>query len=196
MKLPLSGVFLVLILLFAPLMTPTVQAQGKFGGRKIASSLKAGVNFVWLSEFDSQGIMFTNRYHHYVSDRLGLGLHAGLLSSARYDDVKNIYTIKNTYLVGGAEASFDILQNESVAFRIGAGPMARRRSELTTDEGVGGTQDGSLTHVRTTDIGANAFIENDFGILRNGVAGGRIEYMYYTQGTQVLSIGVHLGFQF
>ena len=158
--------------------------------------MRASAGFVWLSDFDSQGLMFSNRLHHYVGERFGVGLTAGLLSSSRYDKVKEIYTIKSSYYMAGLEASFDILQNESVAFRVGAGPMARHRSEISTDNANGGTQDGSVVHVRTSDVGFNGYIENDFGILRNGVAGGRVEYMYFTEGTPVLAISLHLGFRF
>lgn len=154
------------------------------------------MSFAWLSDFDSQGLMFGNRLHHYLGERFGAGVTLGMLSSSRFDKVKDIYTIKSTYYMWGVEGTFDLLQNESVAFRIGAGPAARHRSEISTENELGGTKDGSVTHIRTSDVGVSGFIENDFGILRNGMAGGRIEYIYYTKGTPVLSLGLHLGFRF
>ncbi|ARS35898.1 hypothetical protein CA264_10880 [Pontibacter actiniarum] len=166
------------------------------GVGKEPAMLKAGVNFVWLSENDSQGLMFSNSFDHYLSDRLAVGLSLGLLSAKRYDEAKEIYTVQNTFYMASLEATFDILQNESVAFRLGAGPTARHRAEINSDPEDEGTQDGSVTHIKTSDVGAFGFIENDFNILRNGVAGGRIAYFHYSEGTPVLSIGMHLGFKF
>ncbi|WP_161890848.1 hypothetical protein [Pontibacter russatus] len=195
MKISFPGLAIFLLILLFQLPPRSAAAQNAFG-KKSPTSLKAGVSFNWLSDFDSQGVMFTNRLHHYLGERVGAGLTVGLLSSSRFDKVKDIYTIKSTYYMWGVEGSFDLMQNESVAFRIGGGPAARHRSEISTEDELGGTKDGSVTHIRTADVGVSGFIENDFGILRNGMAGGRIEYIYYTKGTPVLSVGLHVGFRF
>ncbi|GAA4428789.1 hypothetical protein GCM10023188_13410 [Pontibacter saemangeumensis] len=195
MKVSSSGAVLFLALLFFQLSSHPASAQGSFGSDE-PTSLRASVNFVWLSDFDSQGLSFSNRLHHYLGERFGAGLTLGLLSSSRFDKVKDIYTIKSTYYMWGVEGTFDVLKNETVAFRLGAGPAARHRSEISTEDEVGGTKDGSVSHIRTADVGVTAFIENDFGIFRNGMAGGRVEYMYYTKGTPVLSVGLHVGYSF
>jgi hypothetical protein len=166
------------------------------GAGKEPSSLKAGVNFVWLSENDSQGLMFSNNFSHYLSDRLSLGLNLGLLSAKRYDDAKQIYTVQNTFFMSSVDAAFDVMQGEIVTFRLGAGPSFRHRAEINSDPEGQGTVDGSVTHIKTSDIGVQGFLENDFGILRNGIAGGRISYFHYKDGTPILSIGLHLGFKF
>ena len=195
MKLTFTGAVLLLTLVLFQFSPRFASAQGSFGKNE-PTSLRANVGFAWLSDFDSQGLVFGNRLHHYLGERFGAGVTLGLLSSSRFDKVKDIYTIKSTYYMWGVEGTFDLLQNESVAFRVGAGPAARHRSEISTEDEIGGTKDGSVTHVRTADVGVSGFIENDFGILRNGMAGGRVEYIYYTKGTPVLSVGLHLGFRF
>ncbi|GAB3204488.1 hypothetical protein GCM10027293_38670 [Pontibacter aydingkolensis] len=157
--------------------------------------LKAGVSYIWLSEYDSQGLMFNNRFSHHVSDRFAVGLNMGLAAGSRFDDVKEIYSIKNTFYMANLEASFDVLNNESVAFRIGGGVGARHRAEINSNADDG-TVDGSVKHIKTSEVGYNGFIENDFNILRNGVAGGRVGYFAYTKGTPVFSIGLHIGFKF
>ena len=162
---------------------------------KDPNMLKAGVSYIWLSEYDSQGLMFNNRFSHHLSDRFALGLNIGLANGSRYDDIKEIYSIKNTFYMANLEASFDLLNNESVAFRIGGGVGARHRAEINSNA-EDGTADGSVKHIKKSDVGYNGFIENDFNILRNGVAGGRVGYFYYTSGTPVFSIGLHLGFKF
>jgi hypothetical protein len=195
MKKIFTTVPFLLAVLLAQLPLHNAFAQGSLAP-KDPSSVRASVSFVWLSDSDSQGLMFNNRLHHYLGKRFGMGINLGLLAGSRYDKVKEIYTIKNTYYMGGFELSYDVLQNESVAFRIGAGPTARHRSEINTDPEDAGTVDGSVTHIRTSDVGFNGFLENDFGILRNGVAGARVEYLYYTKGTPVLAVGLHMGFAF
>ncbi|WP_299820950.1 hypothetical protein [uncultured Pontibacter sp.] len=162
---------------------------------KDPNMVKAGVSYIWLSEYDSQGIMFSNSFSHHFSDRFAVGLNLGLASGSRYDDVKEIYSIKNAFYMGNLEASFDVMNNESVAFRLGGGVGARHRAEINSNS-EDGTVDGSVKHIKTSDVGFNGFIENDFNILRNGVAGGRVGYFYYKSGTSVLSIGLHLGFKF
>ncbi|MDX5422530.1 MAG: hypothetical protein LPK14_09780 [Hymenobacteraceae bacterium] len=195
MKLALSLRFLTALLVCVLFLASESIAQG-FGSKKNPNSLKAGVSFVWLSDYDSQGVMFNNRYNHFFGDRFAAGLNIGLVSASRYDDVKEIYSIKNTFFMAGLEASYDLLQNESVAFRVGGGGNFRRRSEINSNVEDEGTVDGSVAHIKTTDAGFSGFIENDFNILRNGVAGARIEYFHYTKGTPVLAIGLHLGFKF
>ncbi|WP_299754463.1 hypothetical protein [uncultured Pontibacter sp.] len=184
-----------LTFLFQP-YTSVAQTFANGGAGKEPASVKAGVNFVWLSENDSQGLMFSNSLSHYLGSRLSLGLNLGLLSAKRYDEAKKIYTIQNTFYMASLEAAFDVMQGESVSFRLGAGPSFRHRAEVNSDPEEQGTQDGSVTHIKTSDVGAFGFIENDFNILRNGVAGGRISYFHYKEGTPVLSIGLHVGFKF
>lgn len=162
---------------------------------KDPNMLKAGVSYIWLSEYDSQGLMFNNRYTHHVGKRVAVGLNLGLATGSRYDDIKEIYSIKNTFYMANLEASFDLLNNESVAFRIGGGVGGRHRAEINSNA-KDGTVDGSVKHIKTSDVGYNGFIENDFNILRNGVAGGRVGYYYYTSGTPMLSVGLHVGFKF
>ncbi|OKL40193.1 hypothetical protein [Pontibacter flavimaris] len=187
--------FVTMLLLSQP-HTASAQTFTNGGAGKERTSLKAGVNFVWLSENDSQGLMFSNNLSHYLSDRVSLGLNLGLLSAKRYDDAKQIYTIQNTFFMSSLEAAFDVMQGEIVTFRLGAGPSFRHRAEINSDPEGQGTVDGSVTHIKTSDIGLHGFLENDFGILRNGVAGGRISYFHYKEGTPILSIGLHLGFKF
>ncbi|WP_187033085.1 hypothetical protein [Pontibacter deserti] len=163
---------------------------------KDPNAFKAGVSFVWLSDFDSQGLMFSNRFNHYLGERVAVGLNLGLLTASRYDEGKQLYSIKNTFYMGGIEASFDLLSNETVNLRIGAGGSARHRSEINSDPEGEGTFDGSVAHIRTGDVGFNGFLENDFNFGRNGIAGGRIEYLYYSKGTPVFAIGLHVGFKF
>ncbi|GHA54503.1 hypothetical protein GCM10007389_02280 [Pontibacter akesuensis] len=170
--------------------------QAQIGGSSNPGSLRAGINYVFLSDSDSQGLLFQNTLHHYVGKRFGVGVNLGLLSAKNYDEAMQIYTVQNAFYMASVEGTFDLMQNESVAFRLGVGPAVRHRSEISSDPEDQGTQDGSVTHIKTTDIGVDAFIENDFSILRNGVAGGRVGYFYYTKGTAVLSIGIHLGFSF
>lgn len=180
--------FAVLCALF---LTPTLSFAGKDN-----NTLKAGVSYVWLSDYDSQGMMFSNSFNHYLSNRLSLGLNLGMLSASRYDKVEELFSIKNTFYMGSLEASFDLLRNESIAFRIGGGGAARHRAEINSNAEDEGTLDGKVMHIKTSDFGFNGYIENDFSILKNGVAGGRIGYYYYTKGTPVLSIGMHIGFTF
>ncbi|MCX2740173.1 hypothetical protein [Pontibacter anaerobius] len=184
------------ILLLSQPYTASAQTFVNGGAGKEPATLKAGVNFVWLSENDSQGLMFSNSFSHYLGDRLSLGLNLGLLSAKRYDDSKQIYTIQNTFYMGSLEAAFDVMQGEIVLLRLGAGPSFRHRAEINSDPEGQGTVDGSVTHIKTSDVGLHGFLENDFSILRNGVAGGRISYFHYKDGTPVLSIGMHLGFKF
>ncbi|MFD3000507.1 hypothetical protein ACFS7Z_09065 [Pontibacter toksunensis] len=191
----LKAALLLAFLLFG-LSYQTVYAQGVFAN-KDPGSLRASISYVWLSDFDSQGLMFNNRLHHYLGERFGLGVNVGMLSGSRYDESSRIYTIKSTYYMGGFDLNYDVLQNATLVFRVGAGMTGRHRSEINTDpEDLGGTVDGSVVHIRTADVGVTGFIENDFGIFRNGVAGGRLEYMYYTKGSPVLAIGLHVGFTF
>lgn len=186
---------LSIFLLSLPL-TASAQTFANGGAGKEPASLRAGVSFVWLSENDSQGLMFSNSFNHYLGKRLLLGLNVGLLSAKRYDDAKQIYTIQNTFFMGSVDAAFDVMQGEIVTFRLGAGPSFRHRAEINSDPEGQGTIDGSVTHIKTSDVGVHGFLENDFSILRNGVAGGRVSYFHYTEGTPVLSIGLHLGFKF
>ncbi|AKD05267.1 hypothetical protein POKO110462_14535 [Pontibacter korlensis] len=185
-----------LVLLLSQSFAASGQTFVNGGAGKEPAALKAGVNFVWLSENDSQGMMFSNSFSHYVGKRLSVGLNLGLLSAKRYDDAKQIYTVQNTFYMGSLEAAFDVMQGETVSFRLGAGPSARHRAEVNSDPEGQGTQDGSVTHIKTSDVGFHGFFENDFNILRNGVAGGRVSYFHYTEGTPILSIGLHLGFKF
>lgn len=196
MKFNLASLFSGFLLFFLSLPLLCNSQSFSKGGVKEPGALKAGVHFVWLSENDSQGLMFNNSFTHYLGDRFGLGLNIGLLSAKRYDDSKQIYTIQNTYVIGSLEAAYDVMQGETVSFRLGAGPSARHRAEINSDIEGQGTVDGSVTHIKTSDMGFFGFIENDFGILRNGVAGGRISYYHYFDGTPILSIGAHLGFRF
>ena len=195
MKIVFTKVVLLLVIILLNLSPQSASAQGAFGS-KDSGSLRASVSYVWLSDFDSQGLMFNNRLYHYLGERLGIALNMGMLAGSRYDESSKIYTIKNTYYMGGFEIYYDLLQNETVVFRLGGGPTARHRSEINTDPEDIGTVDGSVVHIRTADVGFNGFIENDFGILRNGVAGGRVEYLHYTKGTPVLAVGLHVGFTF
>jgi hypothetical protein len=184
------------VLLLSLPLTATAQTFVNGGAGKEPTSLKAGVNFVWLSENDSQGLMFSNSFSHYLGKRLALGLNLGLLSAKRYDDAKKIFTVQNTFYMGSVEAAFDVMNGEKVDVRLGAGPAFRHRAEINSDPEDQGTQDGSVTHIKTSDVGLHGFLENDFGILRNGIAGGRIAYYHFTDGTPILSIGLHLGFRF
>ena len=187
MKLPLR--FLSVIPLVLLLSLSSAQAG------KDPNMLKAGVSYIWLSEYDSQGLMFNNRFTHHIGDRFAVGLNMGLATGSRFDNVKEIYSIKNTFYMANLEASFDLLNNESVAFRVGGGLGARHRAEINSNA-EDGTVDGSVKHIKTSDVGFNGFIENDFNILRNGVAGGRVGYFSYNNGTAVFSIGLHVGFKF
>ncbi|WP_162052741.1 hypothetical protein [Pontibacter pamirensis] len=186
--------FLLGFILFQ-LSSLSTSAQGVFAN-KDPGSLRASVSYVYLSDFDSQGLMFSNRLHHYLGERFGLGVNLGMLSGSRYDKTSEIYTIKSTYYMGGFELNYDLLQNETLVFRIGGGMTGRHRSEINSDPEDVGTVDGSVVHIRTADVGVTGFIENDFGVFRNGVAGGRIEYLYYTKGSPVLAVGLHMGFTF
>ncbi|RIJ42575.1 hypothetical protein [Pontibacter oryzae] len=172
------------------------QSASRIGHSKDPATLKAGVSFVWLAENDSQGLMFSNSFNHYLGNRLAVGLNLGMLSAKRFDNSKQIYTVQNTFYMGSAEVTFDLMQSESVLFRIGGGPTARHRAEINSSLENVGTQDGSVTHVKTSEAGVVGFIENDFNILKNGVAGGRVGYFHYSKGTPVLSVGMHVGFKF
>lgn len=163
---------------------------------KDPNTFKSGISFVWLSDFDSQGLMFDSRYNRYLGERLALGLNVGLLTASRYDEGKQLYSIKNTFYMGGLEASFDLLKNESVSLRLGVGGAARHRSEINSDPEGEGTFDGSVAHIRTSDVGFNGYLENDFSFLRSGVVGGRIGYYSYSKGTPVFAMGLHVGFKF
>ncbi|WP_276496538.1 hypothetical protein [Pontibacter litorisediminis] len=199
MRFSLASVALGAVISMPLLIQPfaaTAQTFANGGAGKEPAALKAGVNFVWLSENDSQGLMFSNNFSHYLGKRTSLGLNVGLLSAKRYDDAKQIYTIQNTFIMGSVDAAFDVMQGEVVTFRLGAGPSVRNRAEINSDPEGQGTQDGSVTHIKTSDFGFHGYLENDFSILRNGVAGGRISYFHYTEGTPILSIGLHLGFKF
>lgn len=160
------------------------------------NAFKAGISFVWLSDYDSQGIMFSNRFNHYLGERVAVGLNLGVLAASRYDKVMEIYSIKNTFYMGSLEASVDVLQNDMISLRLGAGGAARHRSEINTDAEDEGTKDGSVIHIRTSDVGFNGFLENDFNFGRNGITGARVDYFYYTKGTPVLAFGMHVGFRF
>ncbi|MBJ6118546.1 hypothetical protein JAO76_10110 [Pontibacter sp. BT310] len=162
---------------------------------KDPNTFVSGISFVWLSEFDSQGLMFHNKFSHYLGERVAVGLNLGLLTASRYDKGKEIYSIKNTFYMGGLETSVDLIQKETINLRLGVGGAARHRSEINSDAEEG-TVDGSVAHIRTSDIGFNGFMENDFNFLRSGVAGWRIGYNYYTNGTPIFAIGVHVGFKF
>ena len=73
---------------------------------KDPNMLKAGVSYIWLSENDSQGIMFSNRFSHQIGEKFSLGLNVGLAEGARYDDRQEIFTIKNTfYMVPSKQVS-------------------------------------------------------------------------------------------
>ncbi len=165
-----------------------------FAGKN-PNTLKAGIGYVWLSDYDSQGLMFYNSYSHAIGKRAGIGANFGLLNASRYDDTKQIYSIQNTFYMGSLDLMFEPLKNESVVFRLGAGPAIRHRAEINSNA-EDGTVDGSVKHIRTSDVGFNGYIENDFNILKNGVAGGRVEYFYFTEGSPVFSIGLHIGFKF
>ncbi len=162
---------------------------------KDPNAYKSGASFVWLSEYDSQGLMFSNRYSRYLGERAALGVNVGLLTASRYDSGKEIFSIKNTFYMGTLEASFDLIQKETVSLRLGAGGSARHRSEIDSDAEEG-TVDGSVAHIRTSDIGFNGYLENDFTFLRSGIVGGRVEYFYYTKGTPIFALGLHVGFRF
>ncbi|TPE42857.1 hypothetical protein [Pontibacter mangrovi] len=187
--------FTSLILLSSPL-DANAQTFVNGGAGKEPGALKAGVYFVWLSENDSQGLLFSNNFSHYLSKKLSVGLDVGLLSAKRYDDAKKIFTVQNTFYMASLGAAFDALQGEKVTLRLGAGPSVRHRAEVNSDPEGQGTQDGSVTHIKTSDTGFFGYLENDFGAFRNGIAGGRISYFHYSDGTPVLSIGVHMGFKF
>ncbi|WP_439881945.1 hypothetical protein ACSX1A_02040 [Pontibacter sp. MBLB2868] len=188
MKLPFRILFLFIILFLANTSRASAQRD--------PTMLKAGVSFVWLSDYDSQGLMFSNKLSHYFTKNITVGMNVGLLSAFRYDDIKEIYSIQNTFLMATLEGSVDMINNESVIFRVGGGPGIRYRAEINSDAEDVGTVDGSVVHVKSTDIGFDGYLENDFNILRNGVAGGRIDYFYYTSGTPVLALGFHIGFKF
>jgi len=163
---------------------------------KDPNTFKSGISFVWLSDFDSQGLMFSSGYNHYLSERLALGLNVGMVAASRFDEGKQLYSIKNTFYMGGLEASFDLLKNESVSLRLGAGGTARHRSEINSDPEGEGTFDGAVAHIRTSDVGFNGFLENDFSFLRSGIIGARVGYYSYSSGTPVFAIGLHVGFRF
>ncbi|WP_461489275.1 hypothetical protein [Pontibacter sp. HJ8] len=184
---PALAMFFILLVTLAPLH--------KAHADKDPNVLKAGISYVWLSDYDSQGLMFYNKYNRYLGDRLSLGLNIGALNASRYDSRKEIYTIRNTFYMASLDLAYDLMQNDMLRARIGAGPGARHRAEINSNIDDG-TLDGSVRHVRTSDVGFYGYLENDFNILRNGVSGFRIEYFHYTEGTPVLSIGFHLGFQF
>lgn len=162
---------------------------------KDPNTLKAGVSYIWLSEYDSQGVMFNNSFAHHFGKRVAVGLNLGLASGTRFDDIKQIYSIKNTFYMANLEASYDLFNTETLSFRVGGGAGARHRAEINSSA-QNGTADGSVRHINTSDFGYNGFIENDFNFLRNGVAGGRIGYYYYATGTPIFSIGLHMGFKF
>ncbi len=168
--------------------------QNSYAGKN-PNTLKSGISYVWLSDYDSQGLMFYNSYAYSIGKRAGIGANLGLLNASRYDATKEIYSIKNTFYIGSLDLIFQPLNNESVAFRLGAGPAIRHRAEINSNAETG-TVDGSVKHIKASDVGFNGYIENDFNILKNGVAGGRVEYFYFTEGTPVFSIGLHLGFKF
>jgi hypothetical protein len=185
---------LILRLLFiTPLVLILTLSAAQAG--KDPNMLKSGVSYIWLSENDSQGLMFSNRFSHQVGEKFSLGLNVGLAEGSRYDNTQEIFTIKNTFYMGTIEASFDFINNESVAFRVGGGPGARHRAEVNSNA-ADGKVDGSVRHIKASDVGVNGFIENDFNILRNGIAGGRVEYFHYRTGTSIFSIGMHIGFKF
>ncbi|MEJ8755820.1 hypothetical protein WG947_02330 [Pontibacter sp. H259] len=163
---------------------------------KNPNTFKSGVGFVWLSDFDSQGLMFNNSYNRYLTERVALGLNVGLVTASRYDEGKQLYSIKNTFYMGGLEASFDLLKNETVSLRLGAGGTARHRSEINSDPEGEGTFDGAVAHIRTSDVGYNGFLENDFTFLRSGIIGARVGYYSYSKGTPIFAIGMHVGFRF
>ncbi|MFD2513439.1 hypothetical protein ACFSRY_06140 [Pontibacter locisalis] len=188
MKLPFHILLLSLFLFLATISTASAQRD--------PTSLKAGVSFVWLSDYDSQGLMFSNKLSHYFTKNITVGMNVGLLSAFRYDDLKEIYSVQNTFLMATLEGSIDMINNESVIFRVGGGPGVRYRAEINSDAEDTGTVDGSVIHIKSNDFGFNGYLENDFNILRNGVAGGRIDYFYYTSGTPVLALGFHIGFKF
>lgn len=192
MKLAFTVFACALLLLLMPLQGA---AQG-FGKPKEPTTLKAGVSYVWLSDYDSQGLMFYNDFHHYVGGKVAVGMNIAALSASRYDEGMKIYTIKNTFYMASMHATVDLMQNETLAMRLGAGPTVRHRAEINSDAEGEGTVDGSVEHIRTSDVGAVGYLENDFFIFKNGVAGGRIGYHYYTKGTAVFSLGFHLGFSF
>ncbi len=161
------------------------------------NSVKTGVSYVWLSDYDSQGIMFSDQFTHYLrGNKMALGLNVGLLAASRFDEMKQIYAIKNTFYMATLEASYDLLNNETIRLRVGAGPSVRHRAEISSSDADQGTIDGSVKHIKTSEAGFNVFLANDFGVLRHGVAGARIEYFHYAKGTPILSLGMHIGFAF
>lgn len=166
------------------------------GANKDPNNFKAGISFVWLSDYDSQGLMFSNKFGHYFGKRFSLGLNVGMLTASRYDEGKQIFSIKNTFYMGTLEAGFDVISNEMVTLRLGAGGTARRRNEINSEPEDQGTVDGSVVHIKTSDVGFNGFLENDFSFLRSGIVGGRVDYFYYSSGTPVFAIGLHVGFKF
>ncbi|MBB6612052.1 hypothetical protein H7F15_13460 [Pontibacter sp. Tf4] len=168
----------------------------KSSSAKDPNNFKAGISFVWLSDYDSQGLMFSNKFGHYFGERFSVGLNVGLLTASRYDEGKKIFSIKNTFYMGALEAGFDVIRNEQVTLRLGVGGTARRRNEINSEPDDQGTVDGSVVHIKTSDTGVNGFLENDFSFLRSGIIGGRVDYFYYTSGTPVFGIGLHVGFRF
>jgi hypothetical protein len=157
--------------------------------------LKTGVSYVLLTEYDSQGAMFYNDLSHYIGDRVAMGFNFSVLNASRFDQVQQIFSIKNSFYTGSFHMSLDMVQNQTITLRAAAGPTFRHRAEINSSAD-NGTIDGSVRHIRTADIGGLAFIENDFNLSRYGVAGGRIAYYYYTKGTPVFAVGFHVGFVF
>ncbi|WP_347156471.1 hypothetical protein [Pontibacter chitinilyticus] len=190
MKLPVLSFYLLPALLLCMALSQPAYAS------KDDNTLKTGISYVWLSDYDSQGVMFSDRYSHYLGDRFAAGLNLGLLAASRYDEIKQLYTIKNTFYMGTLELSYDVIKNDAIRLRVGAGGSMRHRAEISSNTKDLGTLDGSVRHIKSSEGGYNAFLENDFGILKNGVAGGRIEYFSYAKGTPVFAIGLHIGFSF
>lgn len=190
MKSSVSRIFFALILVF--LVLPMVSFAGK---NKYPNTLKTGVSYAWLSDYDSQGLMFYTNYNNYFGDRFAIGINIGALNASRFDKSKEIYTIKNTFYMGSLDASYDLLQNDMITLRVGGGPALRHRAEVNSNV-EDGTADGSVRHVRASDTGVNAYLENDFNFSRFGVMGGRVGYHYFSEGTPVFSMGFHVGFKF
>ncbi|WP_250427323.1 hypothetical protein [Pontibacter ruber] len=186
----MSRLFFALALIL--LAVPTVSFAGK---NKYPNTLKTGVSYAWLSEYDSEGLMFYTNYNNYFGDRFAIGFNVGALNASRYDKAKQIYTVKNNFYMGSLDATYDLLQNDMITLRIGGGPALRHRGEVNANI-VDGTPDGSVRHVRASDIGVNGYIENDFNFSRFGVMGGRVAYHHYSEGTPVFSLGFHVGFKF
>ncbi|HEY4652298.1 MAG TPA: hypothetical protein VIG72_12835 [Pontibacter sp.] len=198
MRLPIQTIVLCLLLFFAAASYSVADDYSRFrnSSTKDPNNFKSGISFVWLSDYDSQGLMFSNKFSHYLGERLSVGVNVGLLTASRYDEGKQIFSIKNTFYMGALEAGFDLIRNDMVTLRLGAGGTARKRNEINSEAEDQGTIDGSVVHIKTSDVGVNGFLENDFSFLRSGIIGGRVDYFYYTSGTPVFAIGLHVGFRF